>query len=239
MGSEKTYDTTRSLTGLLSLGYRCLRRGLGLHLYWVFSRNPRHADVCSPRTDGLLIRELTATEVERFARDPALEIDARVIRAMREQQHLCFGALRGERLVAYTWMSFGTAPHEHGVSVHIRPPRGYGYKAFTRPEYRGRRIWPALVQAAELAVPQYGCDRVLSFIEIDNFASLAAARRIASRRVGFAGYLRAFDRCYTFNSSGARRAGFRFEYDRDESGSPDERDVPLAHTATTWPGSQR
>ena len=64
------------------------------------------------------------------------------------------------RMVAFGWFSFGDAMVDDRVWVHIEPPCRYGYKTFTRPEYRGRHLQQhgknkesIVLRAFELDVP--------------------------------------------------------------------------------------
>jgi GNAT superfamily N-acetyltransferase len=187
--------------------YPSLKKLFGLHLYWINSRTLPEVQPPAP-PQSITIREMTRDELLQFTLDPELDLKPKALRGMASGNRYCFGALDGEKLVAYTWIALTTAPHPYDLEVRVNTPRCYGYKAFTRAEYRGRKIWPVLVQFAEAAARERGCDEALSYIELDNAPSLAAAKKINARRVGFAGYLRCFGQCFPFCSPGAKRAGF-------------------------------
>ncbi|HEX2482149.1 MAG TPA: hypothetical protein VHQ69_09735 [Methylomirabilota bacterium] len=63
---------------------------------------------------------------------------------MLDRGDLCVAAFEGERLIAYVWRAFGSTPAEDGLWITVPKPARYGYKSFTRPEYRGRHIQQVL-----------------------------------------------------------------------------------------------
>ena len=75
--------------------------------------------------------------------------------ASLDRGNICAAAFDRDRMVAYVWRSFSTAPHTDGLWVTFERPYRYGYKAFTAPAYRGQHLQDAL--SAPQQVPRgYG-----------------------------------------------------------------------------------
>ena len=84
------------------------------------------------------------------------------------------------------WRALGAAPHEGHVFVDVPKPCRYGYKSFTLPDWRGRRIQSQLARSADPWYIARGYTHAIGFIESDNYASLHSNRKHGNRTVGWA-----------------------------------------------------
>lgn len=168
-------------------------------------------DVDAP---DIAVRVARRAELARAARDPVMELDLAAVDSALQRGDLCVAAFDRnsdpERLVAYVWRSFTTAPHVDGLWVTFERPYRYGYKALTHPDYRGRHLSDHVSRHTDALCVQRGYRYALSIIETHNFASIASDRRRGNRVVGRVGYVRLFGRIFPFHSPGARRHTFRF-----------------------------
>jgi hypothetical protein len=129
---------------------------------------------------------------------------------------VCAAVFEGDRIVAYTWVSFCRAPHVDGIWVEFRKPYRYGYKAFVRPDCRGQRLSPSLALFSDALCIERGFSRTVAFVETHNYASIKSSWRQEGREfVGFAGYLKLFGRVFPFRTKGARQVTFRFVSPRE------------------------
>ena len=123
---------------------------------------------------------------------------------------ICCAVFKGPRMVCFQWSSFATAPVAQGLWVEFNKRYRYGYKTFTRPEYRGRRLSGMVNRFDDAQCNARGCTHTISYVETHNYASLAFGERLGNQRVGYAGYVRLFNRTYPFRTTGVKRHGFRF-----------------------------
>lgn len=149
-------------------------------------------------------------ELERAVEDPCLDLDRDFVDGAVARDDFCAAVFHDGHMVAYGWNAVGPTPHDDRLMVHFDAPAGYSYKAFTRPEYRGRRLQNVVADAGRDEYLRRGRTVVLSFVESHNLASIASSGHRPNRRVGFAGYVRVGSRILPFRTPGARRFGFRF-----------------------------
>lgn len=169
--------------------------------------------------EGCSVRIATRDELVRAALDPVMGLRTASIDAALDRGDICAAVFDRDRMVAYVWRSFSTAPHADGLWVTFERPYRYGYKAFTRPEYRGQHLQDALSFLTERLGVERGYTEGLSFVETHNYASVAQDLRRGNRVVGWAGYIKLFGRVYPFRTPGARRHTFRFV--RRDQGQPE------------------
>jgi len=150
-------------------------------------------DLREPRIDPAFeIRLLTPLEVAEFARDPANDLDASLSARMTCGRDLCCAALDGEQLAAYAWFALGSieaSMHRgrrprSGVAVSYPRSMALVYKAFTRPEYRGRHLYPAVLAHGLHELAPRDVSQLLDTAEWMNGSALTACRRLGFRELG-------------------------------------------------------
>ncbi|HWA98410.1 MAG TPA: hypothetical protein VG713_07955 [Pirellulales bacterium] len=167
-------------------GYRAISRGLGLHVSRVFILDLKRTPPITADRYDLTYRFLTADDVWSFAADPANDLEASMVDRLADGNDLCFAALDGSTLVNYNWYAISGVEAEHAMGVPIRfgNDTAYLYKAYTRPEYRGRGInFPAVVRAFH-ALHQRGVRRVMGIVECVNWSSLASYGHFQPQQLG-------------------------------------------------------
>jgi RimJ/RimL family protein N-acetyltransferase len=60
----------------------------------------------------------------------------------------------------------------------------YMYKAFTHPDYRGRRLYGVGMALALKALAERGITKLVTTVHTNNFASLSSCRRLGYQRIG-------------------------------------------------------
>jgi hypothetical protein len=206
--------------GVATLWARLMGR---LHRWLVLcrvqARELPHGRADTVLEDGFSIRVASRAELDRAAAELPRQLNREFIDAAMARGDLCFGVFEGERMMAWVWRSFSTAPHADGLWVRVDWPNCYSYKSYTRPDLRGRRLIGRLTLYADQVCREKGCEHSVGFIETHNYASIRANERLGSRRVGYAGYVRLFGRSYPFRTPGAVPHTFRF-YRHDEVPAP-------------------
>lgn len=197
------------------------RRG-GLHLYRIALR-PLHV-FAAPAIPGIRTGVMSESQLQRFGRDPALELPAPLVRAALARGDVCVGAWERDALVGYQWLAFSAAPHVDGIWVHFGERDCYAYKKLVLPAWRGRRIAIVLSALADAVAAARGRTRMISLIALDNTSSWKASQRTGNATAGYAGYLRCFGMNIAFHSEGARREGLALF-------TPSLRRLPVPETA--------
>jgi hypothetical protein len=187
-----------------------LKEHFNIHKCSVLVR-PLGNSVPAPRTaGGLSYRLLSAQEVQNFCADPELDLDEAFVTAATSRRDVCVGAFDGETLVGYAWLAFAAAPYQDSVWVKFDMRACYTYKAFVRPQWRGREIERTLRIVADDLCIWSGKSFAISFIDIRNQVSIAEAQRGGAQTVATAGYVEPMGMNWAVRPSGADRFEFQF-----------------------------
>ena len=138
--------------------------------------------------DGLDFRFLSAEEVRTLAADAENCLDAGLGRRARG----------GRRTIvlppwpATAWpptagMPWGLSMRKHCGQVAVRLPAGaaYFYNGFTRPEFRGRGLYVALMGQGLRALAGRGVRSLLASVHWTNWAALKSCRRLGFTDLGY------------------------------------------------------
>ena len=146
-------------------------------------------------------------DLSRAADDPELDLCRDFVRNALARGDMAFGAFEGDRLVAYTWRTFTAAPDQDGLWARVDRPCQYSYKGFTRASHRGKRLHAAVTYFTDAYLLERGYTAEVGFVDITNFSSLAVAKFMGRRRIGYAGCVRWFGRRVPFRTSSVRKIG--------------------------------
>jgi hypothetical protein len=188
LNSKPTLRDFGPVDAPLYLLARLLRRLLPGHarlVKYVYWAQPVPAEpLMSTRRAAVTIRLLRPgdAELSQIPRD-ARRIDLRFANG-----DLCLGAVRGERLAGYMWLS--TGPYEEDeVRARFEPaPEGraaWDYDIFLLPEERGGLTFARLWDAAYGLLRERGYGWCISRISAFNLASSASQARMGARRLGW------------------------------------------------------
>jgi hypothetical protein len=157
-------------------------------------------------------REVAERELLDFASDESLELPRDGVRAAAQRGDVFFGVLHAGRLIGYRWYSLcGTAPCEKGMTIrYAHPDRAYGYRTFTHPAHRGRRLHLYSVTESDAFLLSRGYNHTVGYIAAHNLSSLRFNTRLRGvQRVGFIVLWRIFGRYFFLHSPGAIRHHMR------------------------------
>ena len=159
---------------------------------------------------------LDVSELITAAGEPKLELQPEKIRAAADRGDLFFGVYSGKELVAYRWYGVDRpVPCENGLLLEFSAPgRAYGYRTFTRPDYRGRRLHLHSTRDADTRLAKLGVVHAVGYISARNLPSLRSNARLPGvDRVGLITVLRFGSVTRVFSSRGAKAAGVRMTVD--------------------------
>ena len=188
----------------------------------VGSRDLKHGFAGPP--PGVRLGEATAEELAAAAAELPEQLSPEFLAEAAAAGDYCFAAFvprdparpqDGELMAAFVWRSWRptrhtTLPDGSGIWVTFEPPYRYGYKSYTRPEYRGQQLMR--IEAGDPVCIARGARQAIEFIEITNYASLQWSVRAGNTRVGYAGYLRLGRKVWTLRTPGAARHTFAFRH---------------------------
>jgi hypothetical protein len=186
-----------------------LRRAAGFGAYRVLCLDTGEQIPDAPPIPALEVGLVDERRLRQAARDPGTGLTAQGVAAALARGEVCLGAFVGDVLASHVWIT-RDLPHPHlqdDVFVRFDPRWGYIRWAFTRPEYRGLRLYGVVKGLALQAELQRGGHGLLSLVEVANFESLRAAERIGCRTIGYAVTTRLANRRVTWTSAGSRAFG--------------------------------
>lgn len=203
--------TQRQRWGVWRAGYGWLLDQLYryLGLYWASVYRAPVKTQFPPVPAKLTVRLATPQELAPYAMDSRFQLSASYLEQAFARGEACVVTYVGDQFAAYGWVAYASAPHVDGLWIRFGPGQRYNYKSFTVPAFRGQHIRGSfgVLQALDA---QHAVTHTISFIQVQNFASHRAEARSGGVRVGYAGYLRLFGRCFTLRTPGAARYGFAF-----------------------------
>ncbi len=123
---------------------------------------------------GMELQEATRADADAYEREVGTD-SAKTFRAKLSPETHCYLARSGERIVHASWVTTA-AVWTREVRRYFKPPRGdaYVFASFTRPEFRGRGIYPFVLRAISRRLDERGIARVWIGVIGDNPASLNA-----------------------------------------------------------------
>lgn len=186
-----------------------VRRRLGVHCYCALV-HPLDDAPPAAGARGVSYALLGEEELVAHCRDADLGLRESGVRAAFRRGEVCAAALDAGRLAGYVWHAFASAPHVDGIRVDFAPRVRYAYKLYVRPRDRGRGIARELLARGARLCPRRGRTHGLSFVALDNVASLRVFAAAQWKVAGYAGYIEWFGGWRPFASAGARRLGACF-----------------------------
>ncbi len=165
--------------------------------------------------NGVSIRSATREDLIRAAREMPKQLDLEFVEDALARGDICLAAFHDETMVAFIWRSFTRVPHADGLWVEVEWPYRYGYKAYTKPEFRGQGLSGWLARLGDAVCLGKGFKYGVGFVETHNYPSIKADLRVGGRKVGYAGYLKLFGKAYPFRTLGVVPHTFRFYHPTD------------------------
>ncbi len=188
-----------------------VKRSLRTHFDWLLAGIYRAPLKRTRKREppGVTAKLATFDDLLPYVDVPDWHLQRDFVKAALARGDLCvLGYLHGE-LATYGWVSYAVAPHKGTIWVKIGAGHRYNYKAFTAMAFRGRHLRGSYGLLAERD-RQEGVTHSLSFIDVNNTASIKSELRNGGRRIGYAGYVRCFGLFVPFATPKARRHGFGF-----------------------------
>lgn len=151
---------------------------------------------------GLNFRAATPADGAGYARDIGTDSTATFAARLSADMH-CFLVLQGELIVHSSWVTTSAA-WTREIRGYMRPPPGsaYVFESFTRPEVRGRGVYPFALSAICGWAADEGLERVWVAVEADNPASIRAVTKAGFQEAFRFSYRRRLGRLRIGNPEG-------------------------------------
>lgn len=197
---------------------RAAERVIGLEVFVVrICETPRSTTSIQSELPGVKFREANEEELLDAANDAALPIGDDFIRKAIARGDLAFAAFHESQMVAYVWRSIASAPHTADCWVRVAQPYCYSYNSFVIPEFRGKRLVPALIMFSDQEMLKRGFTHRAGIIATSNFASLAMGKSMNSQIVGRTGFWHFLGRYRFFRTRPVADMGFELYQLRSET----------------------
>ncbi len=209
-GEGRYWQRWGILAGVQAVIFRRLRQWLGLRVYGIHVR-PIRPDRDTSLPAGFTYRIFEGKDLEAmlpYIEDSSLGISEAFVRSAFGKGDACDAIFHDGKIVSYTWIAFSPTHDSDGVFVEFRKGDRYGYKALTRPEYRGQHLRRR--PQSDDYCHRRGCTHVIGFVDVINRSSLRSSSARGNIRIGYAGYLKRGRLFLPFRSRAVRRRGFRF-----------------------------
>ena len=175
--SSKTLNRlkARGPAEILALAWERTRdwfRSGGTLIVFVVEAEPRVSDI-----PGVTFREATTADRHRYARDIGTDSESS-FRSRLSEDTRCFLVDDGTLLVHASWVTTERA-WTRELATYLSPPDGdaYIYESFTRPEARGRGIYPYVLRNIVSWTAEHGLRRAWVAVEAHNHPSIRSVTK--------------------------------------------------------------
>ena len=157
LATARAHEAIASTDQLVILVRECAEENLEASTLVVRRASPADAGAYA----GMIGTDAAATFVPRLSNDTG-----------------CYVVIEGSALVHATWCT-RSAAWTREIHAYLAPPPGdaYVYESFTRPEARGRGVYPLALRAIASDLYRQGVARVWVGVEAGNKASLRAVTK--------------------------------------------------------------
>jgi len=135
---------------------------------------------------------LSSGDVEIHAADAVNGLSRSLADRLVAGQDLCYAATAGDKMACYAWLALGSIEATHnsgrtpssGVAASFPPTAAFVYKAFTRPEFRGHRLYAAVLARVLAELSSRGITHLITTAEWNNLSALSAAQHLGFQDLG-------------------------------------------------------
>ena len=166
---------TRGVGEVGRLLWQRLREGLSSEDTLVVFVRPSGGKVEAP--EGLQFRAATEQDGAAYARDIGTDSAHSFVARLSDRTH-CFLVLQGDLIVHSSWVTTAAA-WTREIRGYMKPPSGgaYVYESFTRPEVRGRGVYPFTLRSICAWGETGAVAQIWVAVEADNPASIRAVTK--------------------------------------------------------------
>jgi ribosomal protein S18 acetylase RimI-like enzyme len=173
------------------LPYRILRKYAIANISLFFSlRTDAMGRIDIPH--GIEIRQCSSENLRDATRDSDHQFAESDFSMLDSGKSSCFAAFEGQTLVGFAWVGYGIidcemnhdGKPETGLPIQLAKDAVYVYQVFVFPNYRGRRIYAALLSEMADTLGKNGIQTFVLATEASNWSALRAVRRMGFKKLG-------------------------------------------------------
>ena len=149
-----------------------------------------------------------------FTKDPEYQMTEPFLDDAFATGNECYAISDGDILASYCWYGKVSSPISDELAVDYSPAYVYVWKAYTHPDYRGRRLHALGMAQALHAYRERGYAGLLCMVEANNYRSFNSVYRLGFKNTGRIYVVRLFGRHFVYHTAACRRYGFRVHSNR-------------------------
>ena len=131
------------------------------------------------------VRFINKQEIGELNKDGDLDLGYEFVNDAYSKGHLCAVVLQGRHVISYAWFSFSYSFVDDNLCYTPKENTIYLYKAYTRPEFRGRGYLSMIVDwVCSQHVDKFS--KIATIMELQNFASFRSFKKAGFRPEGLA-----------------------------------------------------
>lgn len=181
----------RIASGIGWLPWRILRRFAVANVCCVFAA--KFADLqTTALPDGMVFTELSAAMLDDLRRAYPNQFNDEHRSFLEDDQRRGFVVFENESMASFLWLASGNIPGElnHDGNQATKLPlflpseMGYIFNVFVMPEYRGRRLYGAMISELSKRLAQQDLVGLVLTTEGSNYRALRSVRRMGFQLIG-------------------------------------------------------
>jgi hypothetical protein len=135
---------------------------------------------------GFSFQFLPASEVAEFSTNARGNLSSEFIANAASRGEMCVAVLKENQIVSYSWYALHSIEGENhvGVPMSYSADFAYLYNAYTRPEFRGHRLFGSGISVALRALTAQNITKLIATVNGSNYSSLKSLRQAGFSRLG-------------------------------------------------------
>lgn len=182
---------SRLVSRMFFLPYRIMRRLAIANIRCFFVAEWGDLEL-TPLPSGLVFAELSRRRLERLREDFPQLLGPEYTGFLENGQARGFGVFDGDSFASFLWMASGNIPGEINRDAHpatrlpltLPPGIGYVFNVFVLPEYRGQRLYSAMISQLSMVLRDESFTGLLLTTDGSNYSALQSVQRMGFKQLG-------------------------------------------------------
>ena len=155
-------------------------------------------------------RLATKKDLLKVMKDPEWQsqLDEAFVEKAMNAGDECFGIFDQGKMVSMGWYSMNATPVSENAEIVFDPAWVYMYKGYTQKTHRGKRLHGIGMSSALKMYTEQGARGLISYVEVNNFASLRSIEKMGYRIFGEVGAAEIGGKLRTACTNGCKPFGF-------------------------------
>jgi ribosomal protein S18 acetylase RimI-like enzyme len=128
---------------------------------------------------------------ERVYDHPETKEYATLVKAFRNDSHLCFGLKQNQEIMAFMWCNLDRC-HWYASPFALKEDEAYLFDAYTYKKYRGMNLAPYLMYQVYKSLNKIGRTKLFSITEYLNTPAMKFKKKLGCRHLKLALFIKPF-----------------------------------------------